>query len=451
MTRRSGWAVTGAATAFAVTICVVQGARAEPDDVRQLTLAECTQLALAHNPDVVSAADEIDAARAARSIARAKLAPRVRTEANAQRWNGPLDTSFALPGLPAVPFVIREGTTTAVTVSLVQPLGSLWSLLEDHRVRALGVDLAQTRHELERRQTAYRVAEAFYRLLAARRLDEVATRAVEQLETHRAHADAFERQGLVGANDRLRADLGVATARQRRIQTTGEVTLARSRLAVLLGLPPDVSIEPIGAPSELPAVDHPGLDAQEQRGLAQRLELREVDRRVEQARAAVRMATSRFVPDLTAVAGYQRNTGSTFVPAGASFVGAFLTWDAWDWGSTYYGRVEASARLRQALVARTKVEDAIRLEMRSAYVAEEAAVQALDVARRAVAEAEENFRIESRRYEAGANTSFDVLDAQALLTQSRAAVETSLYDYFIAQAALRLAIGDPPDAITGGV
>ncbi len=102
-------------------------------------------------------------------------------------------------------------------------------------------------------------------------------------------------------------------------------------------------------------------------------------------------------------------------------------------------------------MSRTKLQDAVQVEVRAAYVAEQTALQALDVANRAVVEADENFRIESRRYDAGANTSFDVLDAQALLTQARATVETSLYDYLIAHAALRLAIGDPPDAISGEV
>ena len=63
---------------------------------------------------------------------------------------------------------------------------------------------------------------------------------------------------------------------------------------------------------------------------------------------------------------------------------------------------------------------------------------------RSVAQAEENFRIETARYEANANTSFDVLDAETLLTQARAQALTTRYDHLVAQAALARALGGPP-------
>lgn len=421
----------------------------EPEGPLRVTLTDCVRLAMERNPDVASADDVVEAAVAARASARGNLGPRLRVEANALRWNSPFESSLSMPGAPSRSLVTREQTTTGFTVSVVQPVGSLWSIFEGYRLRGLGVDAARLRGQATRRDIAYQVTEAFYRLLQATRLAEVASASVEQVEAQVKRAGSFERQGLIGSNDRLRAELGLAAARQRFIQARGDMTLARGRLAILLGLPPDTVIEPAEAPTEPPPVDPITSEEAQRRGLASRLELREVDAQIARAHAGVRTARSRFLPQVNAVASYQRNTGSPFLPQSAFFVGAFLTWDAWEWGATYYGTVEAKARLGQALIARSKVLDGLRLEISAAHVAERTATEALEVARRAVAQADENFRIESGRYEARANTSFDVLDAETLLTQARGSYQTALYDYYIARAALRRAIGEEPVAVPG--
>jgi outer membrane protein TolC len=63
------------------------------------------------------------------------------------------------------------------------------------------------------------------------------------------------------------------------------------------------------------------------------------------------------------------------------------------------------------------------------------------VARDAVEQAEENFRIEQKRYESGDNTSFDVLDAENQLTTARGQLQAAIYDSLIAHSNLARAIG----------
>ena len=85
----------------------------------------------------------------------------------------------------------------------------------------------------------------------------------------------------------------------------------------------------------------------------------------------------------------------------------------------------------------------MRIEAREAFVNAESAHEALGVARSAVSQAEENFRIVTKKFDNNAATSFDVVVAEALLTQARGQVEQALYDYLIAGAALQKATGGP--------
>jgi outer membrane protein TolC len=429
-----------------------------PAHARTLTLDDCIEVALKRNPDVATADEEIVAAVAAKNAMRGNFGPKARVEYSVIRWDSPLNLDFSSflqlfqqMGIPIPPGTsasvpVRDQTTTTLTLGLAQPVGALWGIYEGYKVRELGVDIAKVRRAVTLRDTAYSATEAYYRTLQAMRLAEVAQMSVAELESQVQRARSFYKHGLIGNNDLLRAELGLAAAHQRRIAARGNVTLAQGRLAYVLGLPAETVVIPAGAPTDMPAPEAIGEDEAERRALTGRIELRELEARIEQAHRGVNAAWSKMVPDLNLIFSYQHNTGSSFVEPNAYFGGFALTWNIWEWGATSYGIPEAKARQRQALAARAKVRDGIRLETRAAWVTQTSAAEQLRVAQSAVVQAEENFRLETKRYEARANTSFDVVDAEAQLTSARAQLQTALYDYLIARAALVRAMGDGPVA-----
>jgi outer membrane protein TolC len=156
----------------------------------------------------------------------------------------------------------------------------------------------------------------------------------------------------------------------------------------------------------------------------------------------VRTAKSKMVPQVNAVANYTRASASLVGLPKSWFVGATASWDIWEGGSTFYGIDDSKAQLAQAVAARRKAEDAVRLDARNAHVGVTTSAEAIEVAKQAVEQAEENFRIEQRRYESTSNTSFDVLDAETQLTTARGQHQAALYDLILAQANLDRAMGE---------
>jgi outer membrane protein len=345
------------------------------------------------------------------------------------------------------PVTLRAQTTTALTLTVAQPLSPLWSIFENYRIRDLGVDVASLKRQAAHRDTAFQVTEAYFRVLQAERLVEVAKASVAQLKTQVDRARTFEAHGVMGRNDVLRAELGMASAEQRRIQSEGGVTLARGRLALLLGFPPSQAlkvVEPGKSEDALP--DSPTPAEVAQLALAERSEIRELSTRVEQARTGHRAAWSRMVPQVSAIASYQRNDGSSLSQPEAMFVGLNATWEVWEWGATYFGIREAGTRVHQAMAAERKVKDAIQLDAQAAAIGYQTSREALAVAEKSLAQAEENFRLVTKRYETSVATTFDVIDAESLVTQARAQLSTALYDSRIARAAIVRAIGRIPGA-----
>ena len=412
---------------------------------RRLSIEDCVALALRQNVEVLATQFEIEETEAARDGARGRFGPVVRLDASALQWNSPFDLPFSIPGAPGPPPVlrVRDPFTWSATASVVQPITGLLAIYENYRLKDIGVDVAQIHREVARRDVAFRVTEAYYRLAQASRLAEVAAASVDQLQAQRRQAESFHTNGVVGKNDVLRADLAVASARQRVIQARGQITTARGRLALLMGLPSDAVVEPLLLAGEPPPRQPGTIEQAEARAVASRVELRELNQRLEQADKGVKLAYARLAPQVSLVGSYQHNEGSAFTQVNAGYVGAMASWDVWDWGTTSSGISEAKARVRQALVAQTKLQDSVRQDIRQAYVNEATASEAMAVANVAITQAEENFRLITKRYEANAATPFDVVDAEQLLTQARAQKETTLYDYLVAQAALARASGVP--------
>jgi outer membrane protein TolC len=425
-----------------IAILASVAARAE-----SLTLDQCVASALKNNPDIATADFEIDAATAMKNKAIGSYGPRVKLEAGVQIWDrsmpfdlGPLNAFLLTNGI-TLPN-LRDQVTWSFGATIAQPLGALWTIHEGYALTKLGVDVAKIEREVSQRNVAFKVTEAYYRVLQAKRMAEIAQKSVEQVDAQVHKAQTFLDRGAVARNDVLRAKLGLATAQQRSIQTKGNVFLATSRLATLMGGPAGLDIDPVDQGEGVSTKAPPSTTEAEERAIRDRAELREVGLRTEQARAGVSLAKSKMLPQINLVGNYTHTVGQMFALDNAGFIGATASWDIWEGGGTYYGIDEAKARVSQALSARRKAEDMIRLDVRSAHIGVTTAAEALEVAKQAVEQAEENFRIEVKRYESTSNTSFDVLDAETQLTTARGQNQAAIYDYIIAQSNLARAMGE---------
>jgi len=427
--------------ALVVSLSASASAQEELVAPRKMALSECVAEAMRNNPDIKTAGDERDAASARRWEAGGSFGPRIHVDASAQHW----DSTFAI-SFGGTPFIVREQDTWNFSASVIQPLTGLFAIYEQYHMGDLGVDVAQIRREATRRDVGFHVIEGYYRLLQSERLAEVAVTSVDQLNAQLKLAQSFHDTGVVSKDDVLRAELALASAKQRVIQTRAQVTLSRSRLAVLMGLAPSTEIDAVPLAGEPDTTIGTSLESAESKALSERVEVKEVEKQIASSRSGVRLAWYKLAPQVNLVANYTHTIGSPFSQVDAEFIGGSLSWDVWDWGSTIAGIKEANAHERESKNAREKLEDQVRLEVREAFLNVGSAKEGLEVAKAAVTSAEEHYRLVLKRYEANTTTSFDVVDAESLLTQARAQLQTSTYDYLVARAALRRATGDSPQA-----
>jgi outer membrane protein TolC len=433
-----------------------------------MSLAEAIATALRNNPELKLEEEKVAEAEARRKATRGAYGPKILAEGNLLVWDSAakfninlepseiakritpeqapilvkyLDLMSLFPSL--IDFGnVREQVTAQLQLTLAQPLTPLLQVHSGYKATAhLSASQALDR-DAKRIEVIYKVKEGYLRLAQVQRLAEVAKTGIDQVAEHLKRAQQFLAAGLIGKQDVLKAQLELARARERFIKASYGITLASSALAMVLGLSLDDPITPTEKVSDPPPPLPAPMQALVRRAGELRPELKSLERKQQAAEADTARARWDLLPQISAVANYQHTRGqSTFYPMNTFFAGGLLKWELWDWGGKLYNIKQAASRAAQAELGRRLLRDGIALQTKKAFLDLKQSEEELAVARVAIDEAEENYRIEQRRFAVNANTSTDVLDAQLALTRAKLTYTTALYGYYMARAALERAVG----------
>src|SRR5262249_2798595 len=148
-------------------------------------------------------------------------------------------------------------------------------------------------------------------------------------------------------------------------------------------------------------------------------------------------------PDIRAVGAYIHTTGvQPFQPGDAEYIGLTVSWNVWDWGATQSKVNQAEAKQNIVKTEAAALADAVALDVRLKWLDAKAGFDNLASARTQVEAAEEAMRLQRVRFEAGAATATDVLDAQAEVARGRLRDTVARYDYYLALVGLARSMGD---------
>jgi outer membrane protein TolC len=178
-----------------------------------------------------------------------------------------------------------------------------------------------------------------------------------------------------------------------------------------------------------------------------RPEIKEVSLNVMSAEKAVDLNKSSYYPSVNLIGNYQRKTDDAllgYVPGedvDRWTISLKGEWAFWEWGKTRHDVAATKARLAKANYLLKEIKDNIQLEVKGAYLSLREAEKNIQVAKKAVVQAEENFRMNEERYKQQVATSTDVLNALTLLTQARTNYFNALSEHNIAWARLERAMG----------
>ncbi|TDP75762.1 TolC family protein [Bradymonas sediminis] len=435
------------------------------ESVPRISLQEALDVATGKHPNLEQARAAMKVAEANRKKARAGFGPTLSAEASAQLWNEELAFDIGMGGgdapqlpppstpyeqiiagmfaAPAEPTVIRSQFTWSASITLAQPLTPLWMVYHGHKAMVIGEEVAEKQLTQAERDLANQAAVSYFRLLQVQASLDTANQSVERLNAQVSQLEALVAAGAAKKADKLRIEVAVAAAKQEVANLKAAMRISRSALAVALGADPS---EPIDA-SPLGQVDLPDVsgspDAAVEAALDARPELQQLKLQMQQADQAIKVKQGNYIPQVVAMAQYSHSEGQGLAGSDSAFVGLAASWDIWKWGADYYDVDAARAQRLQLDSAYTQARRQIGLQVRSAWYDVQSAAEGYSVATKAVAQAEEAYRIETVRYEAGESTPTDLLAAQSALTEAQNNQNNALYQTLIKNTEFIYATGRP--------
>ncbi len=346
--------------------------------------------------------------------------------------------------------------STDVELSVSLPLlrsAGRWTNSHPIRIAALETDIAQARTKLEVIRQIAAVDRAYWLLYEAKGLLTVRQ---EQLEQALKQLDQAEQRfrGNVGARiDVVRAEAGVSRRLATIIETELLVKDRQRDLKRLINQPGlDVDSAALLVPASAPDPARYQLRADEliDVALSRRMEMLELELRLAQDASTIDFARNQELPLFTLDYVYR------FDGYGAGFDSSAkrlmrVESDGWVVGlnaEVPLGNEAAKARVHRAILSRLQRlatqsarEQSIKQEVLAALDNLEASWQRIIAARQNTAAEAANYRAEQGQYQIGLRNSTEVLDAEARLSDARAAEVGALTDYQVAQIDLAFATG----------
>lgn len=420
------------------------------DSLPVMGLKESIDIALKRSVVIESAKEGVNITQAQNAEASTGFLPQFNTSYGYTRVSpAPV---LAFPPLPPLlptsqEFIIGSQDNYTWSIEARQPLFAGGAIQANYKATGFGIDAARWNQQTTVLDTIQDVKVSYFSILKAERLLVVSKQSLDQIQSHLDMARNFFEVGLIPRNDLLQSEVELAKGQQFVIEAENTLELARSRFNTVLRQPVDrpVKLEDILAYNPFDI----SLDACQKSAMENRSEIKTSMSQLEQSRQLVKVARSEYFPTVSAVGHYERRGDTPGVSGNATFdqgqedwyVGAVASWNFWEWGKTK-SRVDAGrGRESQASLAIENIKDQITLQVRSNWLQLKEAEKVIAVAKIAVEQAEENFRIVTERYKEQVATSTDVIDAQTLLTRARSDYENALGDYNIAYAKLERAMG----------
>jgi outer membrane protein TolC len=287
----------------------------------------------------------------------------------------------------------------------------------------------------------------YYQALAAKILLDMAEENVKTLEDHLRIVQDRLQNGEATKYDLLRVDVQLSTAKSNLIEVSDDVVLTRESLAQTMGLRQD------GRPL---SGDLPVISADKIVGQLTDVNFDErpdVKAKIMQAKSAEDQSAavgSFWVPKISLIGEYQFYNTPDYLTTGLSntddfrtdyFFGASATWDIFDGGISLAKAKEAEERADQAQadVKAAQIQAPYDFDLWKRKLVSSGAVYQAKLTD--VDEAKESVRLATLGFQAGANTTTDVLDAELDQFTASAGVVQAQVGMLEAVINLELAIG----------
>lgn len=404
-----------------------------------LSIHDAINQALEFSPRIKMAHADLQAQKEKNRAAWSDLGPRVKAEYNQvhfeERQSFKIGDNLML---------VRDDVSKIGSITVAQPLTGAVALYQKARFEGAQVDLKQLGSAGVQTEVAFQTAESWLKAFQTQGQLDIAQASIVAVENQLKDAQAIERAGRMNRGDVLKLELAVSESRVRAAQMKAFKDVVFFSLKESIHLPVDKEFV---LQAELPHISdlEPTLDEALKQAFENRIDLKQSQGAIEIAYFGKKLAYTQFSPSINIFAKVDKNFGELTAFNSEQFsktYGIQLSWDIWNNGSSVFATREASSQVAKAEESVRQVESLVRLDVTSALANLRAARESLALARVAVSQASEAYRIEKARFMTGTRSGTDLVLAETSQASAEVRLITAQTDFINGQLKLQKAQGE---------
>ena len=242
----------------------------------------------------------------------------------------------------------------------------------------------------------------------------------------------LEKNGLLARNDLLKVSLQSSNIELALLDAESNFKLASVNMALMLGLPEQTLLIPDSV-SLQQTTNVKTMEEYEQLALLQRKDAASLLLRKKVADIGIKNVKADYYPSLALTAGYvAADIPGLITITNAVNVGVGVKYSISSLWKTKSKIAQAEARVQQITSNQLMLEDNIRLQINQSYQAYLLSQKKIEVYKKAVEQAAENYRITKNKYDNALSTTTDLLDADVAQLQTKLNLSNAAADAVVA-------------------
>ncbi len=406
-------------------------------DTAGLSLEGCQRIALDTSPLTRAAMEGVNIAHEIVGMAEAPYYPSIGANAHYERWQKfDFITLNKTAGVPpgVLPKIIGPTNDYNFSISskyLVYDWGERRAQLMAARSEQQAACLDTIKIEQE---ILLNVALAFYQLIANIELEKVAIKNLERSEKNNSFAKERKEVGDVPLADVFRSQVDVAESKQQLVKARNMVRIAKVNLNAAMGLPPQ--IEFTLAPEEVEAIPPESFSLQmaQLRAMEERPEIKVAQYHLRTMAYKIKEAQGAFGPKVNAEGGYGKRDNDWFPSTDEWIFGVSVDVPIFTGFKLTHNLRRTQAEFLKARAEYDQLLLQVQQEVWKAYSNMQEAYESIEASLAQINDAGESNRLTEQRYQAGASTITDLLDAQTSLARAEAVRVDALWGYQAAKS-----------------
>lgn len=427
--------------ALALALLLTGAVRAQ--ETLNLTLDKALEIALADNPTIKVADQEIVLKKEANKEAWQSLLPELSVSGS---WQHTIKVPVMKLGGQSFPMG-DDGVNTAAAVATLSLPVFAPAVYKSMSLTKTDIQLAQEKARSSRLDLINQVTKAYYQLMLTQDSYEVLQKSYALAEENFNVVKSRYEQGLVSEYDKISAEVQMRNVKPAVVSAENGVRLSKLQLKVLMGITEDINLVVSEKLSNYENMVFTNQLDNETFGLENNSTMRQLELNDQLLKKNISLQKTGFMPTFAvALTGqYQSMYNNHWNVFDYSWVGSSqlnFSLSIPIFKASNFTKLK-SARLQRTQLELNRIDTERKLNMQvTSYKSNmQASSEQVLSNKEAMNQADKALSISKKRYEVGAGTVLELNSSQVALTQSELTYSQSIYDYLTAKADLDLVLG----------